>query len=121
MKKCYKCKIVKPLSEYNTDNTKKDKLQGLCKKCNRDGLKVAQERNRLYVENIKSNSACVVCGENHYATIVFHHRNPANKKFGISLGKYGTRALKTIQAEIDKCDVMCANCHRILHWKERSN
>lgn len=116
MKRCYKCGETKPLSEFNKDRTKPDGLQGLCKKCNRDNLKVIQQRNYEYVSNIKENSKCIVCGEDHIACLVFHHRNPKEKKFQVSLGKYGTRSIKTIQEEIDKCDVMCANCHRKLHY-----
>ena len=61
---------------------------------------------------------CGKCGETHVACLEFHHRNPAEKDFLLSVGvaKY---TLARLQAEVDKCDVICANCHRKLHYDER--
>ncbi len=39
----------------------------------------------------------------------FDHRDPAKKKFGIGSGT--VNSIAALQAEIDKCDVVCANCH----------
>ena len=61
-------------------------------------------------------SACVDCGETHPACLDFHHRDPKQKSF--SIGKEGVKFSKErILAEIAKCDVLCANCHRKRHWR----
>lgn len=44
----------------------------------------------------------------------FHHTDPTQKDFGISSGGL-TRSWKRIQEELDKCVVLCANCHREVH------
>lgn len=66
----------------------------------------------------KATLACTKCGENHPATLDFHHHtpNPANKKINelIRLGSF-TRAMQEIK---DKCIVLCSNCHRKHHWEE---
>ena len=46
----------------------------------------------------------------------FHHKNPTHKDFGISNKGY-TRSWKKVQEELDKCVMICANCHRELHAK----
>jgi hypothetical protein len=69
-----------------------------------------RERLRAYKETLR----CVRCGFDHPAALDFHHRDPAEKKFGVAQGalKY---AWSTLLAEIAKCDVLCSNCHRIEH------
>lgn len=54
---------------------------------------------------------CKRCGYNRSVKVLeFHHRNPAEKKFAIS-GSH-TRAWAEILKEMQKCDLLCANCHR---------
>ena len=58
-----------------------------------------------------------VCGETHYACLEFHHIDPREKKFRLEAIR--RPSLKALQAEIAKCRVLCANCHRKEHWKQR--
>lgn len=56
---------------------------------------------------------CIFCGYNRCPEALdFHHLR--DKKFGISAGGY-TRAWDVVRAELDKCILICANCHRELH------
>ena len=48
----------------------------------------------------------------HVACFDFHHRNPAEKSFHFA-GNY-RRRWEVIQAELDKCVLLCANCHRFV-------
>jgi hypothetical protein len=45
----------------------------------------------------------------------FHHRNPAEKDEDIARAVQAGWALERLQAEVAKCVVLCANCHRKLH------
>lgn len=59
------------------------------------------------------------CGEHHPACIDFHHRDPKTKVAHVTdMVRFGWSKTK-IEAEIAKCDVMCANCHRKHHWDEK--
>ena len=78
-----------------------------------------KELQRWLVE-VKSTLACIRCGENHPGCIDLHHRDPSEKEVEVALvvmvkGWSKARILK----EIAKCDPLCANCHRKLHWDER--
>jgi len=44
----------------------------------------------------------------------FHHKNPTEKDFNISK-KGHCRSLARVKSEIEKCDLLCANCHREIH------
>jgi hypothetical protein len=57
------------------------------------------------------------CGESDPVCLDFHHRDPSIKSFEIARG-VKCRSLEAVQAEIAKCDVVCANCHRKRHAKE---
>lgn len=46
----------------------------------------------------------------------FDHRDPATKQYTVSrmVGRAGTDA---ILVEVAKCDIVCANCHRVRTWR----
>jgi hypothetical protein len=45
----------------------------------------------------------------------FHHRNPAFKEVGLNQGAIGDHAWDWVLSEADKCHLLCANCHRLVH------
>ena len=54
---------------------------------------------------------CIHCGYcRSVQALEFHHRNPATKKFVLS-GSH-CRRWEIIKKELDKCDLVCSNCHR---------
>ncbi len=63
----------------------------------------------------KRGLCCKRCGEDDPVTLDFHHRNPSEKDFLPSRACFVGWGIKRILAEIAKCDVLCANCHRKLH------
>jgi hypothetical protein len=72
-------------------------------------------RNKLRAIAYKGGS-CQSCGySKSVAAMVFHHRDPSQKDFQIS-GR--TISWQRMQTELDKCDLLCANCHFELHERE---
>lgn len=64
---------------------------------------------------------CCECGENHPSTLDFHHIDPLTKDNNVTEGVCRNRWSKErILREIKKCKVLCSNCHRKLHWNEKS-
>ncbi len=58
---------------------------------------------------------CEICGYDKCdRALSFHHINPKTKSFGLS-DKGLTKAYNTIKKEIDKCILVCANCHMEIH------
>lgn len=60
--------------------------------------------------------ACIHCGEDHPACLDFHHRDPEQKTE--TVGRMISCGYKkdTILLEIAKCDLVCSNCHRKIHF-----
>lgn len=57
---------------------------------------------------------CAMCGYNeHPAALDFNHIDPATKAFNVAEGVSRGKGRKAIKAEIEKCNLLCANCHRI--------
>jgi hypothetical protein len=67
----------------------------------------------------KSTLACVDCGISHPALLQFYHRNRSEKSFNISDVVRRATSIKQITNEVEKCDVLCVNCHAKHHWRER--
>lgn len=58
---------------------------------------------------------CKLCGYNRcVAALEFHHRNPSEKE--ASWTKLRKLSIASIKAELDKCDLLCACCHREEHF-----
>jgi len=57
---------------------------------------------------------CVLCGYSRcMSSLVFHHLNPSEKKFGI--GSNYNKSWVSIKEELDKCVLLCHNCHSEYH------
>jgi Na+-translocating ferredoxin:NAD+ oxidoreductase RNF subunit RnfB len=70
-------------------------------------------KKRDYVRKMKGR-ACVGCWLYFPPEkLHFHHRDPSTKSFNVMEGH--SRSYAAIDAEIDKCDVLCSDCHRDAH------
>jgi hypothetical protein len=129
MKICCKCKIQKPLDNFNKNKARKDGHATMCRECWKVYYKEnyylrGNERKRLREKNlkvkydirefikIKKDVPCMDCGTKYpYYVMDFDHRDTSQKKFNISemavIGSW-----KLLKEEIEKCDVVCSNCHR---------
>ena len=79
----------------------------------------ARAKMRSLIADIKKDG-CIECGEKHPACLQFHHRNPENKEFTIRWAVSVKIPKNRILAEIDKCDILCANCHCKVHHEWRN-
>lgn len=78
-----------------------------------------QGQTRDFVEQLKVGSSCKRCGINDWRVLDFHHRDKQTKEFSIAKATRSGYSRERILQEIAKCDVLCANCHRLLHWEEK--
>lgn len=74
---------------------------------------------RSWISDYKKNLKCERCGFSHPAALQFHHTDSSIKKFAISEAAGLEKSLQQVQEEINKCEVICANCHMVHHHEER--
>ena len=129
MRICTRCKQPKPLSEFNFKIKAKNLYSYHCRECSKTYVKThylnnkqyyllkAKKRNTLvrneireYLWNYLKDHPCVDCGETNPIVLEFDHVQ--NKLFAISSSSR-RYTLGVVKIEIDKCEVRCANCHRI--------
>ena len=79
-----------------------------------DAQKRHRDKNHERMWEVLSSSFCMDCGIDDPRVLEFDHRPGVEKIFNISKAVSGsTRSWALIKKEIDKCDIVCANCHRI--------
>lgn len=104
-------------------------VKNYCKKNGRGGLtteekkakrsEAVQKRRRKIKEmSIEyKGGCCEKCGYNKCnRALEFHHINPEEKDFGIASNGY-TRSWEKVKEELDKCILVCSNCHAEIHEK----
>jgi 5-methylcytosine-specific restriction endonuclease McrA len=81
---------------------------------------VAKRRKQIRLKAIEHlGGKCMHCGYSKYPEVLeFHHKNPKEKDFNLS-AKGHCRSWERVMEEIKKCLLLCANCHRELHVKQR--
>ena len=78
--------------------------------------RVSQVTERLLGYKIKRGVECELCGYNkNWAALVWHHRE-GNKEINISSYARQRRNWKRVEAEIEKCTLICHNCHAEWHY-----
>lgn len=128
---CPRCVSFLPLEEFNWrlgENGKKYP-QSYCKRCastyqmgikQARGLRQSARRKRLMAISDEAKSRpCLDCGVQYPPYIMdFDHRNPAEKVACVSklVGSGAKDAEEILRLEIEKCDVVCSNCHRERTW-----
>lgn len=132
LKVCSTCKIEKLLVCFSRNVSKKSGYSSECKECHRISRKSYYERNaskekervltrkkllKSYYTSLKSDLKCYLCSENHPATLQFHHLDTSKKEINIGHALHLGWSIKRIQIEIDKCIVLCSNCHFKEHYE----
>ena len=75
---------------------------------------------RKWSNEYKKKLKCSLCSESHPATIDFHHKKGKKKENEIGYMVGNGYSIDKIKEEITKCQVLCANCHRKLHYKNNN-
>lgn len=131
---------------YSKGQSKSTEFQPKCKQCKKETtiptrengipgyLERERETNRkrrykYYTDNVEKirlhlggKIECEKCGytDSCFAPFDFHHVDPATKEFGIHK-KIDTSPFESWKSEIDKCILICSNCHRKIHSKRCKN
>jgi predicted HNH restriction endonuclease len=116
-KPCKDCGNIYLVEEFPTD---RGHSRNTCRACK---TKAQRENNNLRMEKVINHlgGCCTDCGIKYNGTnriiFDFHHVNPSEKHKSISDLRSGS--LENMLKEAEKCILLCSNCHRILHEKER--
>jgi len=125
MKTCSLCGVAKSVSEFHRNGVSKGKprLRSCCKVCSKpiDRKKAAASKSIYRQAKLDAlKEGCTDCKNTDIRVLEFDHRPGVEKLFDIGGDPKG---LNKLLEEIAKCDVVCANCHRIRtiergqHWK----
>lgn len=134
-KLCKRCNIVKPLLDFHKRSRAKDGHAIYCKKCNlyinkqsyskfydkRKSYDNAYDKDRkiqirIWLEDIKLKYGCANCGYKEYACALdFHHLYGDTKVNNLSSMIYSKHSKIKFIDEVQKCIILCSNCHRLLH------
>ena len=125
---CYKCKKDKPTEEFFPSELR-NRLQR-CKSCSmlyqknmyqkHKPKRMAWQKKRRY-KNVErliklKDNPCMDCGQKfHFSAMDYDHKG--DKKYIVSHVVRSLCSWNTIMKEINKCDLVCSNCHRVRTWQ----
>lgn len=134
-KTCGLCKKRKPRSAFGLRRKAKDGKQSRCKACrNAERMRYHHAHPEVQAYHAKQyrivlrkmiferlKSGCADCPEVDPVTLDFDHRDPKTKTNDISRLLRRGCSRSVLEAELAKCDVVCANCHRKRTAKRSGN
>ena len=137
LKTCNHCREAKKPSEFNWRYKKLGVRQPTCRECrkkqqnqwykrNRESHKAKtwdnkvkrRDEARTYILGYLSSHHCIDCGESNTIVLEFDHVR-GRKKMAVAHMAQEGYSLEAIRKEINKCEVRCANCHRIRTHKQK--
>jgi len=112
---CSKCGIEKPIEDFAFRDKKRGTRRAECKQCICERQKKKYHGRKDELNDYKKEHPCVKCGESRFYVLDFHHIDPNTKTKTIA--KLSTESSgQRMWEEIDKCVVLCSNCHREFHF-----
>lgn len=134
---CRTCRLFKPWTEFPRRSASSHRLQTWCKQCfgaykaerhqrnhDREMRRIRRNHdarvaaNRALVGAYLADHSCVDCGETDRAVLDFDHVRDVKVSDVSQMVSWGY-PWRLIEAEIAKCDVRCANCHRRITEQRR--
>ena len=131
LKTCSICLDTKALEAFTVSRKNKDGHTSYCRECISAANKrryverssEVRQRLRVFNKKLKDDKArkvfeyllehpCIDCGESDPVVLEFDHRDSTTKLRAVAQMIEARYAWDKILAEIEKCDVRCANCHR---------
>jgi hypothetical protein len=110
MRACQKCLVEKKESEFYSCKKRKNPY---CKKCFNKYCIERWSQRRVDAVAYKGGK-CIKCGyDKNIAALDMHHRDPNEKEF--VWNKLRLRNWDSVIKELDKCDLVCRNCHAEIH------
>lgn len=125
-KVCSNCKLELPIDQFNYKLKSKGTRASRCRECTHEYYqghynenkkqymernRATKRRNRERVLSMKD-APCTDCGGTFPRHVMeFDHLDPSVKEF--SIGRAGWSWYKKIEKELEKCEIVCANCHKI--------
>tara|TARA_Y100001963_G_scaffold148796_1_gene227243 strand:+ start:56 stop:541 length:486 start_codon:yes stop_codon:yes gene_type:complete len=130
-KKCNKCEKYFNIDDFSWKCKRLNKRTGTCKDCTNKYSRQHYRKNKeIYKQRVKENTErykkdgreliyefklsnpCSTCGESNPIVLEFHHLNPKEKRNDVSNMATHGYSIESIEKEIEKCIILCANCHR---------
>lgn len=130
---CRVCEIEKSNDDFVSDKNKKSGKVRLCKECKRKLDKISYDKRKVSINlkkkqkisnfrtqynGLKIGKKCVKCNESRFYLLDFHHNNN-DKEFNIGTEAWRTLNINKIKKEVEKCIILCSNCHREFHFLEK--
>lgn len=134
IKRCFRCQQDKNIDDFNKASSRADGRASACKKCNQEYLKKHYHSNKEYyiqkskktraanrerISKIKEENPCTDCG-NFYPAVCMDYDHVSDDKVTTVSVMVSSKSLTSIMKEIEKCELVCANCHRIRTHKRLS-
>lgn len=120
-KLCIDCKTDFPLENFYKQKCHSKGVMSYCKSCfNKRCILRWIQRKIKYINYMggQCNKCKLQLSNSHYSVFEFHHKFDLSKDYDWS--KLRLRNHKSILEELNKCELLCANCHRLTHAEFRS-
>lgn len=111
---CSRCRLTKSINQFNR---RKQGLQGYCKDCKREYANELNKARRKAIDALKT-APCADCGNSYPPVCMDFDHVRGEKLFGIAKIRNRGVDWQRVLDEVAKCDIVCANCHR-LRTKDR--
>lgn len=105
---CYKLSYIEINNNWNTNNYLSIQKP------------ISQKMKRILLSTLGSKCSC--CGySKHLCSLVFHHTNQIDKSFTLDTSNIYKKDIILVLNELDKCELLCQNCHCIKHQIDKTN
>ena len=122
MKVCKYCHEEQPDEAFEVCRIVKGKSYRRlkCKKCKQIYNNQRRATLRAWLIDYKKMLVCKRCGFADFRALEFHHKGLDEKTSNIADVVRSVFSIESVRQEIDKCIVLCSNCHRVEHYEERN-
>lgn len=113
-KRCPICKNRKSRKEFTFSGN-------YCRSCNSTSRKQHRKIVKKFLVDLKGGKCSVCSYDKCIDALVFHHINPEEKDFEIGRANSSRFTIEQMTKEVEKCQLLCFNCHAELHANIRNN